>query len=251
MALAALINQAGITYLQKRPVYMTYTETTHVIGANRSEDINRSVAVRVADDYAVMQDLPRGATRLGQAFPVIAFFDPFSSFNFSWKAPNLKRIDITVNPGKPYFFPTPPVDPNVDAVVPYMTEWAPYYAPNSSAEAIHILLDPTARTGPYLYPADVTEDPQTGLPSSVTLKSNAPGDDMMITLDYSMIDGYWVVTKGVYSGTARVLGLMSFKVDSETDFTNFAFPTTPPDPQLAGTPQPSPSTSPTSAPSPQ
>jgi hypothetical protein len=252
-ALAALINQAGITYVQHQPTYMTFTETTHVVGANRSEDINRAVAVRVADDYAVMQDLPRGAVRVGQAFPVIPFFDPFSNFQFHWSAPNLKRIDIIVTPGKPYYFPsTPAPDPSVDAVVPYMTEWAPYYAPDSAATLVHILLDPTVHTGPYLYPSDVVEDPQTGLPTHVTLKSNAPGDDMVIGLDFSVIDGYWVITKGTYSGTAHVLGFMSFKIASETDFTNFAFPTTPPDPQLAGTPVPPPSTvaSPSPSPSP-
>lgn len=245
VALAALINQAGITYRSNAPAFITYRETTHVVGANRSEDINRAVAVRVADDYAVMQDLPHGAQRTGPAFPVIPFFDPFSTFKFSYYA-NLKKIDITFDPGAPYFFPSPPVDSSVDAVVPYMTEYAPSYAPDSTDEALHILLDPTQRTGQgSLYPSDVREDPVSHLPSHVTLKSNG-GTDMTIGLDFSIVDGYWVITKGTYDATASVFGF-TFKVNSETDFTDFTFPATAPDPQLAGTPRPSssPSASPT------
>ena len=70
-ALAALINRAATTYLTAAPAYITFQESTHVEGANKSEDINRYVAVRVADDYAVMRDLPQGAQREGPAFPVI------------------------------------------------------------------------------------------------------------------------------------------------------------------------------------
>src|SRR5208283_4625109 len=93
-ALAALINRAANAYLTSAPAYITFRETTHVEGANKAEDINRYVVVRVADDCAIMQDLPNGAQRSGPAFPVIPFFDPFSSFQFSYFA-NLKKIDIT------------------------------------------------------------------------------------------------------------------------------------------------------------
>jgi hypothetical protein len=239
-ALAALIDQAAMTYRSNAPTYITYREVTHVEGANRSEDIARDVAVRVADDYAVMQDLPRGARRVGTAFPVIPFFDPFSNFSFRYFA-NLKNIDITFDPGQPYYLPPVAPDPSVDAVVPYFTGFAPRYAPDSQPGAIHLLIDPTPRTGAgSLYPSDVTEDPQTHLPSHVTLQTN--GSDMVIGLDYGMVDGYWVITRGTWSGTQHVLGL-TFKVSAVTTYSNYTFPTTAPDPQLAGTPRPSPSPS--------
>ena len=102
LALAALINRAAQTYLSTRPAYITYVEHTHVTGFGRSEDLNRSVRVRVADNFAVMQDLPNGAERTGPAFPVIPFFDPFSTFKFQYFA-NFKKIDIQFDPGQNRF----------------------------------------------------------------------------------------------------------------------------------------------------
>lgn len=239
LALAALINRAAAVYSTTKPTYITYVERTHVTGDGRTEDIDRSVAVRVADNFAIMHDLPQGATRTGPAFPVIPFFDPFSTFRFSYFA-NLKRIDISFHPGQPYTFRLPAADPNVDAVVPYISEYAPRYAADSTPAALHFLIDPTARTGDSFYPTDVREDPATQLPSHVTLQVN--GSDMTIGLDFGMVDGYWVVTRGTWSATQHVF-ISTFKVDAVTTFSNFAFPTSPPDPALAGSPSPAPSAS--------
>jgi hypothetical protein len=247
-ALAALINRAATTYLTAAPAYITFQESTHVEGANKSEDINRYVAVRVADDYAVMRDLPQGAQREGPAFPVIPFFDPFSTFRFSYFA-NLKRLDITFDPGQPFQLQLPAPDPSVNEVVSYFSEWAPRYAPDSTDAALHLLIEPTSLTGNNaLYPSDVTEDPATHLPSHVTLQDN--GTDMTLGLDFSMVNGYWVITRGTWSATQHVALIGAFKVNAVTTFSNFTFPTTAPDPLLAGTPRPSPSTNPTASPSP-
>lgn len=240
VALAALIDRAGTAYTTTAPAYITYVEHTHVAGANRSEDIDRSVAVRVADDYAVMQDLPHGQERTGSAFPVIPFFDPFSTFRFSYFA-NLHKLDISFDPGTPFFVQSPASDPSIDAVVPYFSEYAPRYASDSSAQAVHLLVDPTPRTGDgVFYPSDITLDAQSQLPAHVTLQIN--GGDMVIGLDYSIVDGYWVITHGTWSSTQHVMGL-TFKVSADTTFTDFTFPTAPPDPRLSGTPRPSPSAS--------
>ena len=240
-ALAALINRAATAHLTAPPAYITFRETTHVEGANKAEDINRYVVVRVADDCAIMQDLPNGAQRTGPAFPVIPFFDPFSSFQFSYFA-NLKKIDITFDPGQPFQLAAPPVDPSVDAVVTYFSEWTPRYAPDSTDNAIHLLIEPTPRTGDNtFYPSEVVEDPQSQLPSHVTLQDN--GTDMQIGLDYSIVDGHWIVTKGTWSATQHVAIIGAFKVNAVTTFTDFTFPTTAPDPRIAGTPRPSPSPS--------
>jgi hypothetical protein len=238
-AFAALINRAAAAYTASPPAYMTFRETTHVEGANRTQDINRYVAVRVADDYAVMQDLPEGATREGAAFPVIPYFDPFSAFKFSYFA-NLKRVDITFVPGAPWQLTIPADNPDVDVVVPYFSFIAPSYASDSRDDAIHLTIAPTPRTGDdSLYPSDVVEDPVTHLPSHVTLQNSS--SDMAIGFDFGIVQGHWVVTRGTYTGTQHVPIIGTFKINAVTTFTDFTFPATAPDPRLAGTPNPSPS----------
>ena len=241
LALAAMMNRAADAYLNAAPAFITFRETTHVEGANRSEDINRYVVVRVADDCAVMQDLPQGAQRTGPAFPVIPFFDPFSTFQFSYFA-NLKRLDVTVDPGRPFQLPTPPPPgAGIDSVVTYFSEYAPRFAPDSTENAVHLLIGPTPLTGKSMFPSEVIEDPVSHLPAHVTLQDNA--SDMQIGLDYSVIDGHWVITRGTFSATQRVAIIGAFKVSAVTTFSDFTFPATSPDPRLAGTPRPSPSPS--------
>lgn len=237
LALALLMNRTGAAYGTAAPAYITYREHTHVTGANKSEDIDRSVAVRVADDFAVMHDLPNGATRTGSAFPILPFFDPFSSFQFSYFA-NLKRIDITFKPGKPFNVTIPAPDPSVDAVVAYFSEYAPRYAPDSTDDAVHLLVDPTSRTGNAFYPSEVIEDPQSHLPSHVSMQAN--GSDMTIGLDYKIINGYWVITHGTFTSTQHAV-MLTFKVTADVTYDDIQFPTTPPDPLLVPSPSPLPS----------
>jgi hypothetical protein len=236
LALAALIDRAGQTYTTTKPAYITYIERTHVTGDGRAEDIDRAVMVRVADDFAIMRDLPNGAWRTGPAFPVIPFFDPFSTFRFSYFA-NLKKIDITFDPGEPYYFNIPPADPGADVVIPYMSEYAPRFASDSTPDAPHFTIDPTSRTGNAFYPTDVRVDPGNGLPSHVTMQAN--GSDMTIGLDYGTVDGRWVITRGTWSATQHVF-ISTFKVDAVTTFSDFTFPAQAPDPRLAGPASPTP-----------
>ena len=249
VALALLIDRTTDYYQQNAPTYMTYTEHTHVTAPSlgRSQDIDRSIAVRIADDFAVMRDLPNGEWRTGQAFPIVAYFDPFSGFDFGYFA-NLKRVDITLQLGRPWVFSTPEPDPGVDAVVPYNSYFAARYAPDSAPDAIHVLIDPTARARGGFYPSEVVEDPQTHLPSHVVMRI-AGGDDMTIALDYKVIDGHWVITHGTFSETQHAV-FLTFKVIADVTFDDIAFPTEPPDPRLAGTPAPqgSPSAAPQATP---
>jgi hypothetical protein len=245
VALALLINRAADAFHQNPPAFMTYTERTHVSAPSlgRTQDINRSIAVRVADDYAVMRDLPDGGYRTGQAFPILSSFDPFSGFSFSYFA-NLKRVDIALKPGDTYTIQIPAPDSSVDAVVPYNSYWAARYAPDSTENAIHVLLDPTARSNGAFYPSEVVEDPQTHLPSHVEMRI-AGGDDMVIALDYKVIDGHWVIVHGSFSETQHAV-FLTFKVIADVTFDDIAFPTEAPDARLAGTPLPQ--TSPTPSP---
>ncbi|MFY9720406.1 MAG: hypothetical protein WAK16_12270 [Candidatus Cybelea sp.] len=244
LALALLINRTTQYYQANPPVYMTYTEYTHVSakGVNRTQDLNRSVAVRVADNFAVMQDLPNGEKRTGQAFPIVANFDPFSDFSFGYFA-NLKRVDIMLNQGAPYRFPIPQPDPSVTVVVPYNSLWVTRYAPDSTDAALHLLIEPTPRITHGLYPVEIIEDQTSRLPSHIEMRSVE--GDMDFSLDYKVIDGHWVIVHGTFSATQHV-AFMAFKAIADVRFENIVFSTEPPDPLLAGTPMPSaaPSTSP-------
>jgi hypothetical protein len=237
LAFALLINRTSAYYEANPPAYMTYVEQTHVSAPSlgRAQDINRSIAVRVADDFAVMQDLPNGSQRTGQAFPIVAYFDPLSTFRFGYFA-NLKRVDIELERGGPLRFPIPAPDPSVNVVVPYSSFWAARYASDSTAAALHLLIDPTPRMPNGLYPSEVVEDPATHLPSRIAMRSAGGGDEAFV-LDYSVIDGHWVVVHGTFSQTMHVY-MLTYKIVADVTFNNIAFPQEPPDPRLAGTPMP-------------
>ncbi len=235
LALALLVNRTTAAYNAHPPSYITYRERTSVTvpSLGRTQEIDRSVELRNADNYAVMHDLPHGATRTGEAFPIIPYFDPFSEFAFSYFA-NLKAISITLKRGAPMIFPIPTPDPNADVSVPYISFLAPSYAPDSTPTALHILIAPTPRdTG--MYPSEVQVDPTTGLPAHIVISDSS--SDMRIGLTYRSIDGYWVVVRGVFSATEHALGF-SFNVRAVTRYDEFTFPSTAPDPALMGTPRP-------------
>jgi hypothetical protein len=236
LALAMLINRTSEAFQANRPLYMTYTENTHINAPSlgQSHDVNRSVAVRVADNFAVMQDLPNGAQRTGQAFPLPAYFDPFSTFSFSYYvAP--KRADITVTQGRLAFFSIPAPDPSVTAVVPYYSYWATRYASDSTDTALHLLIEPTSRLH-GLYWSEVVEDPHSQLPSYVEMRATG-GDDEVIAFNYQTIQGHWVLSHCSFTATQHALG-MRFKTISDVTFSDIAFPEQAPDPRLAGTPVP-------------
>jgi hypothetical protein len=238
VALVQLINRTATAYVQNAPAYITYRERMHISAPSlgRTQDVNRYVAVRQADDFAVMQDLPQGAQRTGQAFPVIPYFDPFTQFSFSWFA-NMKRIDITLNRGPVGLWPMPPADPGVNVVVPYLSFWAPSYLPDSTDSHIHVRIEPTPTYGSGFYPYDVQEDAQTGLPAHVEMRTT--DDTEIVTFDYKVIDGHWVITHGSFTSMEH-FGPLTFRVIADTYYEDMTFPATPPDPRLAGTPAPTP-----------
>jgi hypothetical protein len=237
LALAMLINRTSAYYNANPPTYMTYTEHTHVNAPSlgRTQDIDRSIAVRVADNFAVMQDLPHGTVRTGQAFPVVAYFDPLSAFQFSYFA-NLKRVDITLQRGAPLFLSIPSPDPSVTAVVAYNSYWAARYAADSTEAGIHLLIEPTPRVQHGFYPSEVVEDPNTQLPSRIEMRV-VGGDDETIALNYAVMDRHWVIVHGRFSATQHA-AFLTFKVIADVTFSDIAFPAEPPDARLSGTPAP-------------
>lgn len=230
LALAQLVNRTAVAYTQHAPDFMTFRERTRVTvpSFGRSQNIDRSVKVRVSDDYAIMQDLPSGAQRQGQAFPIIPYFDPFSAFDFGYYA-NLKRIDITLKRGAPVYFTIPPPDPNVTTIVAYNAFWAPAYAPDSTDTRLHLLIDPTSRAGSGFYPSEVVEDPRTHLPARIVMRTT--GDDEVISLDFAVLENHWVISHGIFSATERT-GPLKFQVIADVTYDRYAFPTVAPDPLL-------------------
>lgn len=237
IALALLVNRTGQAYNAAPPAYIAYTERTHITASiGRTQDINRSVVVRNADNFAVMQDLPHGAVRTGQAFPIIPYFDPLGAFDFSYFA-NLKLVTITVDRKGAFFYQLPPPDPGVSLQVPYFAQFVPSYAPDSTGDAPHITIAPTARLpGNTFYPSDIVVDPTTGLPAHIEMREGS--SDMTIALDYKVLQGHWTVVHGVFSATEHVLIFGSFKVVADVTYDDITFPATVDDPRLATTPAP-------------
>lgn len=239
LALALLVNRTADTYSTHAPSYIVYRESTSVSAPSmgRSQEINRDVYARNVDGQAVMRDVPNGGQRVGDAFPIIPFFDPFSAFSFQWFA-NLKRIDINLQRGLPMTYPTPPPYPNVDVVVPYISYWDVSYAPDSRPDRLHLLINPTPRiTNATIYPSDILEDPQTHLPARIVLRES--DSDQVISLDYGMVDGYWMITHGTFTATEHAL-MLTFVITADVTYSDFSFPTSPP-PEIAQLPPPSPS----------
>lgn len=239
VALALLVNRTGQAYSTMPPAYIAYTERTHITASiGRSQDINRSVVVRNADNFAVMKDLPNGSERTGQAFPIIPYFDPLGSFGFSYFA-NLKLVTITLDRKDAFFYQIPQPDPNASLTVPYFAYFAPAYAPDSTESAPHFVVEPTSRLpGATFYPGDIVVDPASKLPSHIEMRES--GSDMTIALDYKMLQGHWTVVHGVFSATEHVLILGTFKVVADVSYDDITFPTSVSDPRLSGTPTPKP-----------
>jgi hypothetical protein len=234
VALANLINRTATAYVRTAPAFIVYRERTHITASiGRSQDINRFVKVRQADDYAVMQDLPQGAERTGQAFPIIPYFNPFAAYEFSWFA-NLKSVQITLQRGPSGILPIPQSDASADMTVAYFSAWAPAYAADSTSARADIIVGPTpALPANSYYPSRVIENGQTHLPQRIEIRSNSSDD--VIALDYGVVQNHWVITHGTLT-TRQHVGPMSFQVVSDTTYDQFEFPAAAPDPRLAGPP---------------
>lgn len=228
LAFAQYFNATTKAYVQNAPVYITYRERTHVDASGpfvkTNRDVNRSVMLRQSDNFAIMKDLPNGGETQGQAFPIIPYFDPLSNFTFSYFV-NLKAITITLDRQTPPLLALPQPDPNVDAVIYYLSFWHPAYLDGSTDAAPRFKIDPVAPQAHQPYPAEVSIDPSTGLPKHIDLKFVSDGLD--VQLDYAVIAGHWIITHGRMSSQQG-----PFHGVSDTVFDNFAFPQTAPDPRM-------------------
>ncbi|GAC1503532.1 MAG: hypothetical protein NVS1B14_08950 [Vulcanimicrobiaceae bacterium] len=229
LAFARYVNETAAAYAAHAPTYLSYRERTHVEvsgSAHGRQDINRQVWVRVADNFAVMQDLPQGALRTGQAFPIIPYFNPLSDFGFEYYV-NLRRRDISIERAASYVFALPKPDPAADAVVYYNPYFRPRYASDSTDAAPHFHIDLVYSKLTH-YVSDLQIDPNTHLPSHVVVTFSFP---MTATFDYHVIDKHWIITHATID-SHQGLGPLQFHVVAETSYDQFLFPEAPPDSRL-------------------
>ncbi len=146
LAFAILINRTSAFYQASPPLYMTYIEHTHVSAPSlgRAQDIDRSIAVRIADNFAVMKDLPNGGWRTGEAFPIVAYFDPDIELQVQLLCESQARRHHT-RARRALFSRHTSRRLRVNVVVPYNSYWAARYAPDSTNAALHLMIDPTPR----------------------------------------------------------------------------------------------------------
>ena len=95
-------------------------------------------------------------------------------------------------------------------VVPYNSYWAASYAPDSTDAALHVLIDPTPRIQ-GLYPSEIVEDAATHLPARLEYRATG-ADDEVISFNYQVIQGYWVLAHFTFTATQHAIG-MRFKID--------------------------------------
>ncbi|MDQ6825989.1 MAG: hypothetical protein M3Z14_02150 [Candidatus Eremiobacteraeota bacterium] len=238
-ALVQFVNNTTTYYTAHQPAYMTYRSRTHIAvpSLRREAEIDRHISVRVRDNFAIMRDLPQGSERQGQAFPVIAYFDPLAA-SFRYEYPAFIRnfrinrdFAITLDRGTPLYFATPTPDPGITVVASYSRYYYPTFAADSSDAVPHLHLEvvPQDFRGPY--PSDIVMNTATNLPSQIRLRSTAA--DTVVTFDYALLEQHWIITHFSYEETqSAAIARVHFK--TETTFDQFSFPVNAPDPRLAG-----------------
>jgi hypothetical protein len=201
----------------------------------------RSVVVRTRDDLAVLQDLPRGKNQLSHGFPLIPTFDALSYFTLSWKVGAHTEVSAYVHDVVPMTYSDPQPNPDADVVVTHLRAYKAQYASDSSEapnEKTHLVMDPFQFVKEHnnadttFYFADVFIDNATGLPSRVRF---AGADEKEFVVDYSTVEGHWVITHAHYEETLHgPLRVGRVHVSADAVYDKFTFPASAPDPRLEG-----------------
>jgi hypothetical protein len=237
-------NAAAAQYRQAPP-YLAY-HTVAVIDVpalKKHKVVERSVETRTADDFAVLQDLPRGQRQYGQSFPLIPTFDALSYFRIAYSGAQKRDLLAHVTTFAPITFDAPRAStPGVAVVATTLRNYYAQYADDSTDAKAHLTMDPlhalTQNNNSDFYIHDVYIDTATNLPLRVTYTGH---DDVVFTVDYTTVQGHWLVSHVFYTRTFFAplhIGQTRFTVDATFD--NFTFPATPSDPKLLPSPTPAP-----------
>jgi hypothetical protein len=234
-------NAAAAAYAQA-PAYLTYRAdaTVDIPSMRQHKVVSRSVEARTADDYAVLQDLPRGQRQYAHSFPLIPTFDALSYFRIEYNGARRNALSY-VHQVQPITFTDPRATSHADVVVTSLRYYHAAYAADSNDRIAHVVMEPlqtlTKNNDSDFYLHDVYIDTATNLPTRVVYT----GPTTTFTCDYEVVQQHWLVKHVVYShtffGPLRI-GRVTFTVDATNS--DFGFPDQPSDPKLAAPPSPHP-----------
>ena len=234
VAFRTAANAAAAAFAQAPP-YLAYRTdaTVDVPSLRRHQVVSRAVETRTKDDYAVLQDLPKGQRQYAHSFPLIPTFDAISYFRLQYNGSRRDALSY-VQMQRPITFTDPRASSKADVVVTSLKYYHASYAPDSSDSLLHIVMDPlpslTRGNDSDFYLKDVYVDPATNLPTRV----HYSGPATEFTCDYTTVEHHWLVGHVIYSHTffgPLHLGRVTFTVDATNS--GFRFPATPDDPKLA------------------
>ena len=218
------------------PPYLAYRTdvVVDVPSLRRHKVIERQVETRTRDDFAALQDLPRGQRQYAHSFPLIPTFDALSYFRVTFNG-NRRDLLSYVEPGAPITFKDPRETSHADVVVTTLRYYRASYAPDSDDRIAHIQMETlptlTANNPSDFFIHDVYVDTVTNLPTKVVYV----GPTTTFTCDYEVVQGHWLVRHANYAHTFYG-PLRVGRITATADATNsdFSFPATPADPKLAG-----------------
>ncbi len=243
LAFTKCANAAAAAFFNAPP-YVVYREQSRVQvpALDRTRDVNRRVAVRTQKgdvmERAVAQDLPRGArTVLEHAFPLSPTFDAISYFRIYGGATLHSALEAYVEDVKPLTFSESAPASHADVVVQSLKYYYPKYADDSETATqpnIHIMLSPlptlTNGNTSSLYLHEVYCRPESYLPARVVYTGP---DDRFFAIDFETIEGHEVVKDARLEQTFFApLHLGRLHAIVTVDYDEYAFPATPPEPEL-------------------
>lgn len=228
---------------QQQPPYIAYrvSVAVDIPAMQKYRVITRAVETRTRDDFAVLQDLPKGQRQYGQSFPLLPTFDALSYFRVSFRMADPVRMHDPLSGVKmeqPITFnASAPANSRADAVSIALRNYYPHYADDSTDARLHLLMDPlpalTHDNDSTFYLHDVYIDPQTSLPIRVTYV----GPTTELDIDYITVENHPVVSHAFYKQTLvgpLHIGRTTYTIDAHYD--QFTFPQKPSDPKLASAP---------------
>ncbi|GAC1424135.1 MAG: hypothetical protein NVSMB5_18060 [Candidatus Velthaea sp.] len=232
---------------RRQPPYIAYrvSVAVDVPAMKKYRVIDRAVEARTVDDYAVLQDLPKGQRQYGHSFPLLPTFDALSYFRLEFTMGDPVRMHnplSAVHMQGPITFANPAASTaGVSVVSTTLRNYYARYADDSNEQRLHIVMDAlpalTRNNNSTFYIHDVYVDPQTNLPIRVTYT----GPSTEFDLDYTTVQNSWVVSHVFYRDTVFAplhIGRTTYTIDARYD--QFAFPEVPADRQLVSAPKPAP-----------
>jgi hypothetical protein len=222
------ISNATAALYAKCPPFATYHVRTELTFFFQNQVFERDVAVRMADQVALVKDSGSGKVSLSTPFPAPPNFEPLSEYAIhGFFFPSL---DFRIANLSPLTFRDAPT--HADAVSRSVHGYSVLFADDSSPELGHLKLKPTSAAvalKPHL--TDVYYVPSTLVPTRIIA---AGQDHLYIDARYQLIDGNWMLHKLDFMRYWNEDSLMDPVVVGTftAAYDHYAFSETAPDPRL-------------------